>query len=267
MSYRILACCLFLSVAATSCSLSQLEPPLKPHSGAVDSDPQTIATTSNSPSHGSAETANLLRTLDKLSAERGVQFVTYDASHHPTAIVIPDIVVTTNNLQTLGEVPTLRSISILCASKPIPPQSITPLSKLPSLEDLEIRGAYPELSTELATVLKTMQRLEILEVKYANVDRRALRMLATLPRLHTLKIEEQEGFTDDDAAVFSDFRTVEELDLSGTAITDKSVAFLVGMPHLRSLSLYGTHVTEVGVRSLRAKGHIKVVAPADSSGP
>lgn len=221
------------------------------------STPQGIPTTHNSDADAEAE--NLLHVMEKLSSERGIHFVTYDASHHPIAIALPGVAATDSNLRVLARFPTLRSISLLCVWRAVPAESFVPLSKLPMLQTFEIHSAYPALSTELAAVLRTIRTLEELQVMYAPIDRRALRMLSTLPRLHTLKIEWNSTFNDADAAVLADFGTVEKLDLSGTGITDTSLPFIEAMPNLKWLSLNFTQVTDDGLNAIRMKHRIKVV--------
>lgn len=230
------------------------------NSPAPNSIPQEIAASRNFVPDAEAE--NLLKTLEKLSSERGIHFVTYDASHQPTAIVLPDVAATVGNLRLLGQFPTLRSISLFCAPPSITPQSFVPLSQLPMLQMLIIRSGYPELTTELASVLRSIRSLEVLEITHAPVDRQALSILAALPRLHTLTIA-YTPFSDADAAVLAKFGTVEKLNLSGTGITDKSLTFIDTMPRLKWLSVSHTHVTEAGNNPLRTTRHIAIVGSID----
>lgn len=221
--------------------------------------PPDIAASRNSVPDAEAE--NLLKTLEKLSSERGIHFVTYDASHHPTAIVLPGTAASDSNLRVLNQFPTLRSISLLCVWRPIPPESFVALSQLPRLQTLVIRSAYPKLSIELAAVLRNIRTLEVLELVYVPIDHRALSMLSTPPRLQTLKIEWQSTFDDADATALADFATVEKLDLSGTGITDKSLTRIGTMPRLKWLSVSHTHITDAGLNSVGLSRRITVVGP------
>jgi hypothetical protein len=45
---------------------------------------------------------------------------------------------------------------------------------------------------------------------------------------------------------------LEDLDLTGTSVTDDAVRYLKGLGHLKTLRLYATKVTDLGVNSLHA---------------
>jgi len=71
--------------------------------------------------------------------------------------------------------------------------------------------------------------------------------LAALPALRALSITWQTNFGDADAAALGRFASVEELDLSGTSITDGCLAHIAAMPRLKKLNVSHTQVSSAGL--------------------
>lgn len=70
---------------------------------------------------------------------------------------------------------------------------------------------------------------------------------------------------DDDVVALSQLQSLEQVELSGTNVTDKGVRALVGLPELRSLDLSFTRITDDVIKALCTMESLEVVA-IDGSG-
>ena len=88
----------------------------------------------------------------------------------------------------------------------------------------------------------------------------ALKTLAALPNLQRLSLWNAEGINDSSAAAFESLQSVTSLDLSNTAIGDRTLTALAKLPNLQRLYISDTAVTADGVAAFTQQRPSTVVS-------
>ncbi len=124
------------------------------------------------------------------------------------------------------------------------------LAYLPALPELERVSLYQNPVTSAGLEhLRSLQDLRCLEL--SDTDVADLSPLTALPHLEVLDLSWNSALTDDGAASLSQMTSLRELHLSGTSITDRSLAYLERLSQLESLFLYHLPgITPVGLLKL-----------------
>jgi hypothetical protein len=100
-------------------------------------------------------------------------------------------------------------------------------------------------------ILGKLCQLTELEIHEANSDR-GLKPLISLENLKVLRLCNCKWIKDDDLSVLCSLKKVETLDLSGSSITDRGLAYLKELPALREVNLFEcSHVTPNGIAQLK----------------
>lgn len=122
----------------------------------------------------------------------------------------------------------------------------------PNLRSLIARGrgltrkAYPSLAS--------LRDLRVLEIKGGTeIDSEVLGLLAGLPRLEELRLWRSDIDDADLPGLEKARRSLLQLDLRGTKVTDASIEFLRGFKLLNHLLISGARVSEEGIKTLKAE--------------
>ncbi|HET6250403.1 MAG TPA: hypothetical protein VFE47_22135 [Tepidisphaeraceae bacterium] len=189
----------------------------------------------------------LLRKLDALTIEQRVARVKYDSAGRPTLIVLPNEYATDANISMLDQFPTLVQVKIVCARGPILTDSMAHIGKLPALRELNIAGSPPAITLDVARAIARNGTLRALSLDAGRISSPALQVFAHLPELRRIDIRSDPDFDDAKAALLSGFNRIEELDLSGTNVTDGCLPALAKLPALKRLVVRSTRISQEGI--------------------
>lgn len=192
-----------------------------------------------------------------------------------------------HDFQRLSEIRTLRALDLRRVST-LTRSALLQLSNLPALERLtldELKVGDAELS--LLTGMRSLSALSVARTRiqgagfaalerlptlteivlgYTPLDDEGLRTLLTLPHLQVLKLA-PSNITDVGLAYVAKHRGLRVLDASRTRVTDAVVPALLEAPALERLVLRATALTAAGIRRLRSRGGLEVVADAGVQEP
>jgi Leucine-rich repeat (LRR) protein len=112
-----------------------------------------------------------------------------------------------------------------------------------------------KVDNELLRHVGVLKELERLDLSNAHIDDDGLRHIEHLP-LRELWLQET-NITDASAAVLSQIRTLEFLQLNATSLSDVFLVELESLPELENLGLRGTRITSSGMKYLARHPKIK----------
>lgn len=121
---------------------------------------------------------------------------------------------------------------------------LTPLSRLRWLS----LASLPQINDSCLPDLQKMTKLEFLNLGGTSIKGAGAARLTPLHRLKHLNLAMLK--LSGDLSPLANLTSLEELFLNDTTIGDAELETLVGLPHLRSLGVVGTNITERGLTSL-----------------
>jgi Leucine-rich repeat (LRR) protein len=136
--------------------------------------------------------------------------------------------------------------------------NVESLSALTQLEVLNMGGAM--VTDAGMKALEPLVNLRTLDLSKMDITAQALEPIAKLPKLRRLNLWHSLRIDDRAAQSLMGMKTVEVLDLSDTAVTDKLLDQLTGMKQLKTLLVAGAKVTPEGVeRFKKARPDCRIV--------
>lgn len=124
------------------------------------------------------------------------------------------------------------------------------LGQVPGLKSLTLTDfEFSDASQQLMFLTKLSQ-LESLDLRKTNVDDAALEHLSQLNTLRVLKLEYNQQLTDKALEHVAGLTQLSELDLAFVPVTDQSIESLTQLKSLTKLYLYGTLISDEGLRRL-----------------
>ena len=98
--------------------------------------------------------------------------------------------------------------------------------------------------------LTKLSQLESFDLRQTNVDDAALTHLSQLNSPRILKLEYNQQLTDKGLEHIAGLTQLSELDLAFVPVTDQSIESLTELKSLKKLYLYGTLISDEGLRHL-----------------
>jgi hypothetical protein len=158
--------------------------------------------------------------------------------------------VTDAGLKSLGGLAKLQSLEIACPEVAGP--GLECLDGMRDLRSLVIN--CPDVSDDGLAHLAALTRLESLHVRGTRVTDATLEPLGRLTNLEDLGLYGTRGVTDRGASsIARNHRSLQEVWLIDTGITDAGLEHLAGLDALKRLHLGGTEITDAGLAHLRGR--------------
>ena len=133
------------------------------------------------------------------------------------------------------------------------------LAQVPTLKSLTLTDFdFSDASQQLMFLTKLSQ-LESLDLRQTNVDDAALTHLSQLNSLRILKLEYNQQLTDKGLAHIAGLTQLSELDLAFVPVNDQSIESLTQLKSLTKLYLYGTLISDEGLRRLPELPELEVL--------
>jgi hypothetical protein len=133
------------------------------------------------------------------------------------------------------------------------------LGQVPTLKSLTLTDFdFSDASQQLMFLTKLSQ-LESLDLRKTNVDDAALTHLSQLSNLRILKLEYNQKLTDKALEHIAGLTQLSELDLAFVPVTDQSIESLTLLKSLTKLYLYGTLISDEGLRRLPELPELEVL--------
>jgi Leucine-rich repeat (LRR) protein len=118
---------------------------------------------------------------------------------------------------------------------------LAPLAALPNLEELDMSfGGATDEGMKTVTKLKQIKRLSVLNAR--NITDAGLKTIATMSNLRDLDVGQNSTITDTGIIHLTKMKDLEKLAVTNTSFSERALEYVVKMPNLRSLKMYGTHV-------------------------
>jgi len=130
-------------------------------------------------------------------------------------------------------------------------EGLSHLADLTKMRELILQNTY--LSDEGLAYIKGMAKLEELDLRntrIGDVGLKNLRGLTELKKLNLRKNPATDEITDAGIAYLKDLKSLEELILPYTGLTDVSLSGLVGLDSLKKLEAYGDGISDKGMAEL-----------------
>jgi hypothetical protein len=133
------------------------------------------------------------------------------------------------------------------------------LGQVPTLKSLTLTDFdFSDASQQLMFLTK-LDQLESLDLRKTNVDDAALKHLSQLNSLRILKLEYNQQLTDKALEHIAGLTQLSELDLAFVPVTDQSIESLTQLTSLTKLYLYGTLISDEGLRRLPELSELEVL--------
>lgn len=139
----------------------------------------------------------------------------------------------------LSTLPTLRAVAI--ADKDLKQNRVEALARCSSLERLDLIGTKLE-GKDLAP-LEQLSRLRVLLINRVSIGVAGAEVFLNIPQLEVLLMPECTSI-DEAAALLGRHPGLQQIDLSGTNLTESGLAPLMNAPELRETGLSNTDVSE-----------------------
>ena len=213
------------------------------------------------------ELLRLIQDLTDQEAETHFPRLGYDAEGNVVDVVLSADRLTDQNVRLLPEFPHLTRVWIHCPRKRISPEAFAELARLEHLKELRVDEMFLDLSgSAYAKTLTKIPTLTRLHFTWCRVNREFLSALTHLPKLKRLAIRETETLDDSNVGILRACGGLEDLDLHGTAVTDKCLDILAEFPSLKRLHVDVTGISEAGVQQSKLAGRVKVTGSSRESG-
>lgn len=171
-------------------------------------------------------------------------------------LTLPSIV-TPEGIEALSRLPSLRHLLLQSAANPRPEGAVATnahlaaLGRLTSLTHLRICGGKrraPAAGLASLEGMKTLRLLAITDNESPELNQH-LRHIGSLTSLEELELT-NSAVNDEGLEAVKGLVHLHRLDLTRTRVTDEGLAHLADLPELEELRLAGTHVGDAGMRHL-----------------
>jgi hypothetical protein len=218
------------------------------------------------PSDHPQELLRLTRDLKDQEAQTHFPRLGYDAEGNVVCVVLSADRGTDQNVRLLPEFPHLTRVWIHCPRKRISPEAFAELAKVGHLKELRFDDMFLDLSgSAYAKTLAKIPTLTSLHLTWGRVNREFLSALTRLPELKRLAIRQTETLDDSNIGILRACAGLEDLDLHGTAVTDKCLNTLAEFSALKRLHADLTGISEAAVRRSKLIGRVKVTEASRQS--
>ena len=133
------------------------------------------------------------------------------------------------------------------------------LAQVPTLKSLTLTDFNFSDASQQLMFLTKLSQLESLDLRQTNVDDAALTHLSQLNSLRILKLEYNQKLTDKGLAHIAGLTQLSELDLAFVPVNDQSIESLTQLKSLTKLYLYGTLISDEGLRRLPELPELEVL--------
>ena len=155
--------------------------------------------------------------------------------------------ITAQALETIAQLPSLATLN--WEGMPIDAKSLRHLQRLKNLGHLNL-GTCPDFNDECAEAVAGISSLGSLWAMRSQIGSRGLAKLATLPGVQSLNLDGDQNVTDDCGVHFAAFPLLQNLNLSYTQLGDRGLTEVLKNSSINWLRLTGTPVTDTSVATL-----------------
>ncbi len=151
-----------------------------------------------------------------------------------------------------------------------PNNCLSALASLRKLRDLHVYHFdftnFPKLDHEGLEGIGRLNCLEHLKLEWMAISGSALKQLCNMPKLKVLDLSDTAlEFTEEDADVFTNLKSVEQLFLRQTEGDEKAVEKISALPNLNTLDIEGYEITERAMKSLSTAPGLRCLRLGDPS--
>lgn len=202
----------------------------------------------------------LIKELQAEGERSGVKRLRYDASGRIASILLSSSSATESNLTVLRHFPSLTSLTVNCPTAYIGNGGLSAIAEVRSLEELRLRGASASIGRDFGVAIAHLKGLSHLSIQEIDVDPAFLDSLTTLTALRTLAITYSPSVSDSHITrIVRGAPHIQELDISGTSVTDDCLADLANSAQLRRLIVWHTQITAAAIRRSKIPQTVEVI--------
>ncbi|GAA4430931.1 leucine-rich repeat domain-containing protein [Bremerella cremea] len=179
------------------------------------------------------------------------QFALLGKSRSIEQVTLSATAATDNNLRYVASMPNVKHVRLNIAA--ISNEGLAVLAEMPQLERLALDHSTA-ISDEGLASLAELSNMKAFSADSTLLTDQALQTISRWKHLRRLTIRPLKGdhsFHDAGCTQLARLTELRHLDLSGTAITDRTMPVIGSLSQLQSLSLRHTHLTDAGMAQLK----------------